>query len=99
MGISNLYHKDGVPVVTRARNPKLKYNSMPEWAGQQAPIKAYASTEAMRRDGVTLPPLVIDGKPFVPPNVHPVVEPGAPIGRGLSESMRKQTVITHRHQG
>ena len=96
MGISNLYHRDGVPVVTRTRSPRSTYNTMPAWAGQQAPIKAYCSLEAMRQDGIVLPPLVIDGKPFAPPNVHPVVEPGAVVGRGLSAEMRAQTVITHR---
>ena len=99
MGISNLTHKDGVPVVTRARNPQLKYNTMPGWAGRQEPIRAYSSMESMRKDGVRLPAMRIDGQPFVPPNVHPVVEPGAVVGKGLSESMRRRTVITHRHSG
>lgn len=99
MGISNLYHKDGVPVVTRKRSPQLKYNSMPDWAGKQAPIKAYGSIAAMRADGVVMPPLVVEGKPFQVPQVHPVVEPGARIGGGLSDSMRRQTIVTHRDRG
>lgn len=99
MGISNLYHKDGVPVYTRAKNPRGAYNTMPSWAGQQQPIKAYSSAEAMKRDGITLPPMLIEGRPFTPPNEHPVVEPGAIIGRGLPDAMRKQTVITHRYGG
>lgn len=99
MGISNLYHKDGVPVVTRKKNPRLKYNSIPEWAGQQTPIRAYASAQEMKRDGVPMPPLIMEGKPFQVPNVHPVVEPGAIVGRGLSDQMRSRTVITHRYQG
>lgn len=97
MGISNLYHRDGVPIATRARNPRLAYNTMPAWAGNQQPIKAYSSAEAMRKDGIVLPPMMIEGKPYQPPNEHPVTEPGAIVGRGLSESMRKQTVITHRY--
>ena len=96
LGISNLYHKDGVPVVTRKKNPRLQYNTMPEWAGTQQPIRSYAGFEAMRKDNVALPPMMIDGRPFTPPNVHPVVEPGAIVGRGLSEAMRAQTIITHR---
>jgi hypothetical protein len=98
MGISNLYHKDGVPVVTRNRSPKMRYNTMPDWAGQQQPIKAYSSQEAMRRDGVQLPPMTIEGKPFQPPQVHPTVQPGARVGQGLSQTMRANTIITHRHQ-
>ena len=98
LGISNLYHRDGVPVVTKRKAPKLRYNSMPEWAGKQEPIRAYAGAEQMRREGVVLPPMMIEGKPYAPPNVHPVVEPGAIVGGGLSASMRAATVITHRYQ-
>jgi len=96
MGISNLYHRDGVPVVSRVRNPRLAYNTMPEWAGTQAPIRAYCGFESMRKDGVQLPPFLMDGKPFVPPNVHPEVSPGAKVGAGLSPLMRSSTVFTHR---
>jgi hypothetical protein len=97
MGISNLYHKDGVPVVTRNRSPKMRYNTMPDWAGQQQPIKAYSSQEAMQRDGVQLPPMTIEGRPFQPPQVHPTAQPGAKVGQGLSQTMRANTIITHRH--
>lgn len=96
MGISNLYHKDGVPVVTRKKSPKLKYNSMPEWAGNQQPIKAYSNLADMKRDGVSMPALLVDGRPFEVPQVHPVVEPGAIVGRGLSAEMRARTIVTHR---
>lgn len=98
MGISNLYHRDGVPVVTRAKNPQLKYNSMPPWAGNQAPIKAYAGEAAMRADGVSMPPLVVDGKPFVLPQVHPEAALGARVGSG-GTAMRNRTVFTHRDNG
>jgi hypothetical protein len=72
---------------------------MPEWAGKQEAIRAYAGTEEMKRDGVVLPPMMIEGKPFTPPNVHPVVEPGTVVGRGLSDSMKRSTIITHRYKG
>jgi hypothetical protein len=99
MGISNLYHREGVPVVTRKKNPRLRYNTMPEWAGAQQPITSYAGFDAVRKAGVTLPPMMVEGKPFNVPNVHPEAEPGAQVGRGLSEAMRAQTIITHRDKG
>ena len=96
MGISNLYHRDGVPVVTRSRNPQLKYNTMPDWAGRQEPIQSFAGLDAARAAGVQLPQMTIEGKPFVPPAVHPEVEPGTRVGRGLPDAMRANTIITHR---
>ena len=58
-----------------------------------------AGVEAMRADGVAMPPLMVNGKPFDLPQVHPEAEPGARVGQGMGNQMRSRTVFTHRHNG
>lgn len=95
MGITNLTHSDGVPLPTWAKG-RGSYNTMPSWAGHQEPIRAYAGLEAMRKAGINLPAMTVEGKPFELPQVHPITAPGQKVGDGLSAEMKSRTVITHR---
>ena len=99
MGITNCEHKDGVPHCTFKRKPKGTYNTMPGWAGQQAPIRAYASLdEARAKSGLTIPPMMVNGQPFNAPSVHPVVAPGEKIGQ-FSPILRERTQLVARDKG
>jgi len=98
MGITNCQHKDGVPVCTFANKVDQVRQSYPSWAGQQQPIKAYGSMESMKRDGINMPSMMIEGKPFAPPQVHPEIAPGAIVGR-FPSALRDRTLITGRSNG
>jgi hypothetical protein len=98
MGITNCQHKDGKPHCTFARPVDPTRESYPGSFGKQMPIKSYSSLEAMKRDGISPPPMMMEGKPFVPPNVHPVIEPGAVVGK-FPSALRDRTVIEYRDTG
>jgi hypothetical protein len=102
LGITNCEHQEGpngekIPKCTFSRSSKklrANYNSVGGMYGQPTdmPIRAYGGLDQLRKAGYNLQGMSMDGQPFAPPAVHPVVQPGQVVG-GFSPILRQGTKI------